>query len=880
MVPAVATPNVSTLPLADYFFISGIESSRIFDGRRTSSGYSKSPVLDSTIEEGAHLEVDYDKRPLSDDFSDGIQSRKRFSYEPRKSISSTIASDLKELDSNRSSTTIKVVSTNGAQADNGELDFEGAMKRFADERDAIVLDLQFSAGQLAQPNKPRPKPKTQRIKEDHKSGNGIGSVKRRISTINPMSRSPTVNRRASARASRRMSNYNAVIPKPQRISTNSNAHPLKRPYEPVLLDQYPPKDKVDDTKRRAPFPDYIPMFVFPNDVNVVSADERPRSTWHGFAMTNGDGSKLYGISLIMWIPLNNAASEELELQCEEWRRRNMSSEERELANSLGERLAMERSHLSKLLIELPRYAIDTAEREAKEEEISSVEERIGMMADMLRPVRHGAASKIEGLTDVESSGLWIPRAYGVLGRDLGLTSFWKEWLRAVVVPMTNGGVLQVPTSSPRIGFWQPLERYVINLCVEAPSPITSMTQVELAIRELRLYARKEAINEIPGSRNTDLYALFRSLDVPDIVILFEYVLAESRIILLSSHTSMLHLVSAALVQLLYPLKWTGVFIPVLPARLIQALEAPCPYIVGIERRYENVELPEDDFVLVDLDQGIIEATMPPIHLPRQQRRKLVSILQLAAPHRYRFGVPLGPPKYATDAYPYDVMSSENPTIFDHNAYPSRLSHLANLGSASFGYDAAKSSLRPLLLNAFFTSRQTTSQSSDRPTTSSTSRTKSPPSPGGSPGKPSFAQNARNDSGHALQASLREKRSGFFDANKRASSIGLDRGSTNRRPSAPFSGHASSGSVSTLNTDYSGPSSYAPSVYAQSTLAASTIMPNVLMQPVHNTDTTQWVEAHCMKWLPKEHNTSCSVCDQRAEDGVYKCSGKYTVLILS
>src|ERR1700744_5792537 len=189
--------------------------------------------------------------------------------------------------------------------------------------------------------------------------------------------------------------------------------------------------------------------------------------------------------------------------------------------------------------------------------------------------------------------------------------------------MTNSQILRVPPSSPRIGLWQPLERYVVNLCAEAPSPISSMTQVEVSIRELRLYARKAGPNEIPGCRNTDLYALFRCLSIPNIVTLFEYALAESPIFLLSSHTSMLHLASHALVALLYPLKWSSVFIPVLPARLIQALEAPCPYIVGIERRYDNVDLPDDDFVLVDLDENVIESTAAPVNLPRQQRRKLV-----------------------------------------------------------------------------------------------------------------------------------------------------------------------------------------------------------------------------------------------------------------
>lgn len=277
-------------------------------------------------------------------------------------------------------------------------------------------------------------------------------------------------------------------------------HPLKRKFEPVLLDRYPPKGVVDETKQRGTFPDYVPMFAFPNDINIVSSDQRPRSTWHGFAMTSGDGSKLYGVCVTIWIPLHHKTAEELEKRCEEWRRDNMTDEERELAASLGERLALERAKLSRLLSQLPSVPSGSASRDQLEDDISSVEEKIGLMADLLRPVRLGAATKIDGLTDGDT-GFWIPRAYGILGKDGSMTSFWKEWLRAVVVPMTDGAVQRVPASSPRVGRWQPLERYVVNLCTEAFSPLFSKTQVEISVRELRLFARKEAINELPGSRN-------------------------------------------------------------------------------------------------------------------------------------------------------------------------------------------------------------------------------------------------------------------------------------------------------------------------------------------------------------------------------------------
>ncbi|KAK3216340.1 hypothetical protein GRF29_8g3006900 [Pseudopithomyces chartarum] len=883
--PAPAPADVAP-PLADYFFISGIESSQVYDERTqpkpTTLSTIPSPLLstpsldvDETIEEDRALETDSSRPTSQDGLSHGDAFKRpstRLGSEHRQSTGTIVGSDAKQTASNRSSTTIKGVQIGGSGL--SDQDFENALRKFASERDTFLEEIQFTAGVVQQnrptPTKPRPRPP--RIQQQQEDGGvnlrtGIGSVRRRLSTMqSSLKRTSSVARQASVRTSKRMSGYNSVIPAPQPFNPEPNMHPLLRRYEPVLLDRYPPKNMVEELKRRNPFPDYVPMFAFPNDVTVVSADERPKTGWHGFAMTNADNSKLYGICMIVWQPLNADAAEGLERQCEEWRRLHMNPEERELASSLGERLALERAKLSRLLAKLPTIPSESDDREALEDEISAVEEKIGLMTDLLRPVRHGAASKIEGLTDGET-GLWIPRAYGVMGRDASLTPFWKEWLKAVVVPMTNGVIQRVPPSSPRIGMWQPLERYVVNLCAEALSPISSLTQVEIAVRELRLYARKEAANEIPGSRNIDIYALFRCLSIPNIVALFEYVLAESKIILLSSHTAMLHLASMAIANLIYPFKWAGVFIPVLPARLVQTIEAPCPYIVGIERRYEPADYPEDEYVLVDLDNDMISTNggqAPP--LPRQQRRKLTSLLQHSAPHHTRYGVPTGPPAYAIESFPYDTFCSENPGLFTHRAYSLSVQQYIGMNSTSYGTGPLPSNSRPLIYNAFLQS-SVSSRGNDRPSTASTVKTSShsPPSPKVSPVSTTFpplptTPISRSDSGYALQANLRdlrEKRSGHFDtASRRSSSFGFDRVPPNlRRPSQTYLGHAPSASTSSLSQELRAPSTYAPSVYAQSTLAASTIMPGLAMQPVKNTETTRWQEGHCLQWRPKELKAS-------------------------
>lgn len=927
----------SSAPLADYFWIAGIESISYQDLPPPAS----STQVEGTITEDGEPDDHTETTPSpSANKTYARHSRQNSNNRLSKASFTNSIHTLEELDgntrSNRSSATIRpnpAPEVAGRDGLFGDFDFDKALVKFAAERENFLEDLSFSAGAKTQARPPMVNPRAERIKADESSGGRMspmksirgsirGSIRRKISfrDMNSVRKQPTAPRPgmppfrdsgdggsflegvaeglpagifdhdcktnsafctdfcklASIRTNKRLSSYNSVIPPPEPLNLDPDMHPLKRRFEPELLDRYPPRDDVEGLSRRGRFPDYVPMFAFPNDIQIVSSDERPRSTWHGFTMTSDDNSKIYGVTIIIWTALTTDVAEDIERRCEHWRQRHMTEEERELAGSLGSRLAAERAHLSQLLAKLPTIPSGSSARETLDDQISAVEEKISLMTEMLRPLRHGAASKIDGLTAGES-GLWTPRAYGILGRDVTRVGFWKDWLRAVIVPMTDGAILRIPPSSPRVGRWQPLERYVVNLCTEAFSPLSSKTQVELGVRELRLYARKEGINELPGSRNTDLYALFRCLSLENIVTLFEYAMSESRIILLSSHTAMLHLASHALNSLMYPLTWASIFIPILPARLISALDAPCPYIVGIERRYDNVALPDDDYVLVDLDKDTIDSTALPVRLPKQHRRKLLSLLQYAAPHALRYGVATGPPPYAIESFPYDAFAAENGALFNERAAPSTLYKWVAQNSSSFGEAEPANTARPPVFNAFLYAKPGTAE---RPTTSKSNKT-SPPS-SVSPVSVNFPPMpatpvSRSDSGFALSATLREKRSGHFDEKgRRSSSFGQ---APVHRPHPPFlNGHQSNLSISAISIDsQSSYGGYAPSTYAQSTLAASTVMPNMLVQPVHNTESTVWVEGHCFNFCANDVASNCGICDDRCEgDGWYKCSGCGTV----
>lgn len=752
-IPSDKAQDFGDRPLADYFWIAGVDIQDLTEAYKFDAGERDAPpnhetlmphTLDEAIQEDAAAEED-ESSSLDSPTLSRKQSRPG-SYQKLNQLSSNRSSiqsidRLSRLSSvNSSNATIKRVLTTrqrspsptspGAPKLNTDIrvsaflsdaDLEKVLRRYTKDKDAFYLDLSVKPPfpverRLKSVSKPRPR--TQRIVAEDLDATPVpnrtlGSVRRHMSfkDMNSTKRAPSIARRLSTRSARRMSSYNSVMPMPQPLQYTPDQHPLKRSFEPVLLDRYPRPKTLDESRQRDQFPDYVPMFAFPNDINIISSDSRPATKWHEFFLTASDNSKRPAVCVIIWIPLDRNVADDIEKRCQEWRKAHMTAAEKELATSLDERLATERAKLSRLLTILPTMRSGTETRDDLEREIGGVEERIAIMTDMLKPLGFGPANKIEGLED-SNSGLWVPRAYGIMGRDQAMVSFWKEWLKAVIVPMLDGAVLRVPASSPKVGLWQPLERYVKTLCTQALQPMSSRVQVEVVIRELRLYARVEARNELPGSRSVDLYPLFRCLTIPNIVVLMEYLLSESRIILVSTYTSMLKLASNAILALLWPLEWSGVHIPVVPTRLMEVLEAPIPYICGVVRKNDNLNLPQDDdFLMVDLDKNELHATAQATQLPRQHRRKLMALLYLAAPHHQTRGVPTGPPAYAYEAFPHNMFVSENPSVFSPSISSTRLSKLASSSSTNFG--ARNSTRVSPIFNAFLQAKPSSAASTLR-----------------------------------------------------------------------------------------------------------------------------------------------------------------------
>lgn len=198
LIPIVEAQSV---PLADYFFICGLEPARLFDagnGTTVNGGTAPGSAANGDkIDEDGPYDADPDQRPSSNNgTSEGGRRRARFSYEARKSMSSVLDLESQVPASNRSSTTIRAVAPeNGPPMD--EQGFMKALQTFATEREVFLGDINaatlFSAGQGPPPTRPRPKAKTQRIIGDEQRG--VGTIRRRLSTMNPLSRQSTTSKR-------------------------------------------------------------------------------------------------------------------------------------------------------------------------------------------------------------------------------------------------------------------------------------------------------------------------------------------------------------------------------------------------------------------------------------------------------------------------------------------------------------------------------------------------------------------------------------------------------------------------------------------------------------------------------------------------------------
>ncbi|CAF2749902.1 unnamed protein product [Rotaria sp. Silwood2] len=90
-----------------------------------------------------------------------------------------------------------------------------------------------------------------------------------------------------------------------------------------------------------------------------------------------------------------------------------------------------------------------------------------------------------------------------------------------------------------------------------------------------------------------------SLSTDTIIKIFSSILYEQKIIFIGNELGPLTRLINTFICLLYPFSWPHTYVPILPALMLDVIQAPTPYILGILRSCESYLTANDDFSLQD-----------------------------------------------------------------------------------------------------------------------------------------------------------------------------------------------------------------------------------------------------------------------------------------
>nr|XP_046250506.1 DENN domain-containing protein 5B-like isoform X2 [Scatophagus argus] len=183
----------------------------------------------------------------------------------------------------------------------------------------------------------------------------------------------------------------------------------------------------------------------------------------------------------------------------------------------------------------------------------------------------------------------------------------------------------------------PLESYIHNILYEVPLPPPG--------RSLRFHGVQGPIvcqRPGPGELPMGEYPLgeaFSLLGVDNMVKLLTCALLETQVLLCSKDYQRLMTVAEGVTTLLFPFQWQHIYLPIVPAPLLHLLDAPVPFLMGIQRRdgaqRSSLHLPhEANLCFVDIDNHCVEAPEDLPVFPDQ-----IELIQELSEVLLRFGLP-------------------------------------------------------------------------------------------------------------------------------------------------------------------------------------------------------------------------------------------------
>lgn len=204
--------------------------------------------------------------------------------------------------------------------------------------------------------------------------------------------------------------------------------------------------------------------------------------------------------------------------------------------------------------------------------------------------RSGAATSVMNNSDV----IFLPRCLVILSHHPFFDIYRKFLLQIYRITLVEAPL--------------PIERFIANFVREVPLPPPGKIQVKcgFTLDDTWLIERPPE-NQLPLV-NFSYQPLFTTLSITNILVIMGCLLQEHRIALLSKYHSLLGPTAEALLSLLFPFHWQGMYLPIMPYSMLDILDAPVPYLVGLNSKYfydVPIERRPMGVIFVDLDNDIV-----------------------------------------------------------------------------------------------------------------------------------------------------------------------------------------------------------------------------------------------------------------------------------
>uniref|UniRef100_A0A452HUG3 Uncharacterized protein n=1 Tax=Gopherus agassizii TaxID=38772 RepID=A0A452HUG3_9SAUR len=150
-----------------------------------------------------------------------------------------------------------------------------------------------------------------------------------------------------------------------------------------------------------------------------------------------------------------------------------------------------------------------------------------------------------------------------------------------------------------------LESLIANLCsCLVPAAGGSQKLFSLGAGDRQLI--QTPLHDSLPVTSTSVALLFQQLGIQNVLSLFCAVLTENKVLFHSASFQRLSDACRALESLMFPLKYSYPYIPILPAQLLEVLSSPTPFIIGVHSIFCSDIHELLDVIIADLDGGTIK----------------------------------------------------------------------------------------------------------------------------------------------------------------------------------------------------------------------------------------------------------------------------------